>query len=301
DLLDLKQDSISGASELTEKALKIIENHLILIQNPNADITEDIYKLVGEIINTRPSMAPLINAMGFLIHDLTIITKKAIKKRLKESKIISSERKGALERNFHTFISSRKKDERNIMLISYSSTIIDFLLRNKDINFEIYILESRPLLEGRRTAKILSKYFKVNLIIDAAIGKFTSRIDFVLIGVDSVLRDGSIINKIGTYPLAVLAKSNKTDVFAICDSHKYNLRSHYGQEVIIEKKPSKEIYDEEGFNNLEIHNYYFDITPPDYITSIISDLGILSTQQFVEKVKENIPIEWFKYFLNNNC
>ncbi len=140
----------------------------------------------------------------------------------------------------------------------------------------------------------------MNLIIDAAIGKFASQIDFVLIGVDSVLRDGSIINKIGTYPLAVIAKSNKIDVFAAGDSHKYNLRSHYGQEVIIEKKPSNEIYDKGGIRNLEIHNYYFDITPPDYITGIISDLGVLNTQKFVEKVKESIPIEWFKYFLKDN-
>ena len=60
------------------------------------------------------------------------------------------------------------------------------------------------------------------------------------------------------------------------------------------------IYNKEITNKLlEFHNYYFDITP-DNITGIISDLGVLSTQKFVEKVKESVSIEWFKYFLKDN-
>jgi len=60
------------------------------------------------------------------------------------------------------------------------------------------------------------------------------------------------------------------------------------------------IYNKEITNKLlEVHNYYFDITP-DNITDIISDLGVLSTQKFVEKVKQSVPIEWFKYFLKDN-
>lgn len=60
------------------------------------------------------------------------------------------------------------------------------------------------------------------------------------------------------------------------------------------------IYNKEITNKLlEVHNYYFDITP-DNITGIISDLGVLSTQKFVEKVKQSVPIEWFKYFLKDN-
>jgi len=148
------------------------------------------------------------------------------------------------------------------MLISYSSTIFNLLLKNKEKNLNIYVLESRPLLEGRRVAEKLSYYFQTNLIIDAAIGKFINQIDLVLIGIDSVLREVSIINKIGTYPLALLAKSNKIDVYAVGDSFKYNLRSQYGQEIIIEKKPSQEIYNKKTNNNLRIHNYYFEVTPP---------------------------------------
>ena len=62
------------------------------------------------------------------------------------------------------------------MTISYSSTIINLLLKNKESNFEIYVLESRPLLEGQRVAETLSPHFKTHLIIDAAIGTFIDEI-----------------------------------------------------------------------------------------------------------------------------
>lgn len=121
-----------------------------------------------------------------------------------------------------------------------------------------------------------------------------------MIDVDSILNDGSIINKIGIFPLSLLASTKKIDVFAVCDSYKYNLKNHHGYSVLIEEKPIKEVYNKEMSNKLlEVHNYYFDITPPEYISGIISDLGVLSIQNFLQKVKKSLPIKWFKYFLSN--
>ncbi|MHA2282299.1 MAG: hypothetical protein ACXAC5_15760 [Promethearchaeota archaeon] len=83
-------------------------------------------------------------------------------------------------------------------------------------------------------------------------------------------------------------------------SYKYNLRSHYGHKIIIEKKPTNEVYDKRANINLEIFNYYFDIAPTELITGIISELGVLSLKDFIVEVKEILLIEWFKYFLIDN-
>ena len=299
-LLKLKQDNTSGANELIDNVLEIFRNQLELIEDQNSDITKDIYKLSKEIVDSRPSMAPLINVILYLIHNLRIITKKDLLERLNEFEANKLRRQKGLEDSFRTFIGSKEKKELKIMLVSYSSTINKLLTINKHYPFEIFILESRPLLEGHTVAELLSSYFKTHLIIDAAMGKFISNIDLVLIGVDSILRNGSVINKIGTYPLAVLANAKNIDVYAVADSFKYNLRSHYNQKIIIEKKPIEEIYDRELTTDLlKVHNFYFDITPQKYITGIISDLGILSIQEFLDKIKKSLPIEWFKYFLND--
>lgn len=299
-LSDLKADKASGANELVEKALEIIKTQLELVKNPNDNIKDKILLLAKNIVNSRPSMAPLINSIGYIIQNLEKITVKTIQQRLLEYEKDRITRKKALNIYFNEFLRRFKKCHLKIMLISYSSTIINLLLGNMKYNLEIYVLESRPLFEGRKTAEVLSQYYKTHLIIDAAMGKYITQIDVVLIGVDSILKDGSIINKIGTLPLAILAKTNDVKVYAIADSYKYNIKSHYGYQILIEEKPIKEIYDK-GLRTdfLQIHNYYFDITRPHYISGIISNIGILSIQDFLEKVYQDLPIEWFKYFIIN--
>ncbi|MFX0036951.1 MAG: translation initiation factor eIF-2B [Candidatus Hermodarchaeota archaeon] len=297
---ELREDNSSGASEFIDKALEIIKIQLEQVIDPYKDIKEDLIYLLKQIIDTHPSMAPLINTMGYLIHDLEKINKNAIEEKLNQFKIYREKIMKSLEFAFQTFLKENKKIPLKIMLISYSSTIINLLLKNKEYEFEIYVLESRPLLEGQHVAEILSSRFKTHLIIDSAMGNFIDEIDVVLIGVDSILKDGSIINKVGTFTLAVLASTSKVKVYAVCDSYKYNLKSHYGYSVLIKEKPIREVYDKEIINKfLEVHNFYFDITPPEYISGIISELGILTIKEFLEKVKKVLPIEWFKYFLNN--
>lgn len=175
------------------------------------------------------------------------------------------------------------------------------LTKVKECNIELYILESRPLLEGYNAAEFLSSSFKTHVIIDAAMGKFIDNMDLVLVGIDSVLKDGAIINKIGTFPLAVLAHERGINTYGLGDSFKYNLKSHYGENVEIQSKPVEEVYSKQILNkNLIIQNYYFDITPSEYITGIISEMGILEPQKFVKEVIKILPIKWFQSFLNNN-
>lgn len=299
-LTELRRDNKSGANELVFKALEIFKHQLELIKNPNEDIKRKILGLSEEIISSRPSMAPLINTIGFILNNLESFNKKTIQERLDQLEKEINEKNKALKNNFQKFLTKLNKAHCKIMLISYSSTIINLLSKFYEENLEIYVLESRPLLEGQKTAEILSQYFKTHLIVDAAIGKFMDQISFVLIGADSILKDGSIINKIGTNPLAVLANAENINVYVVADSYKYNLRSHFNQLIMIEEKPTNEIYNKEIKSKfLKVHNYYFDITGSKYITEIISDYGILSIQEFLKKVQDDLPTEWFKYLLDN--
>ena len=299
-LNDLKNDSSSGASELLNKALSIIEFQLDLISNDNENIRELIIELSKAIINSRPSMAPLINIIGSIIGDLDVFTKNMIKDKLEQFKAEDLKRKKWLEKNFQRFINNITRKKPKIMLISYSSTILNLILKLRNFEAEFYVLESRPLFEGRYTAQKLSNNFRSHLIIDAAVGKFIDLVDFVLIGIDSILKDGSVINKIGTFPLAVMATEKGIDVYAIGTSLKYNLRSHYGLNVEIEEKPKEEVYDKwELPENLEIYNYYFGVTPPKYIHKIISDIGILTPKKFVKTIIKLLPMDWFELFLKD--
>jgi len=295
---DLKTDKTSGASELIEFALEILEAYLHTIKDPNMDIKGVIFELSKEIFKVRPSMAPIINTIGYFIHDLEFFSKRTLLEKLKTFPEERLRIDKALTSSFHSFLDRFEGKKLNVMLISYSTTIIKHLKENTKNDFTFYVLESRPLLEGRRTAEILSSNFETHLIADSAMGKFIKKVDVVLLGIDSVLRDGSIINKIGSYPLACIAAANNKDVYAVGDSYKYNLKSHYNQKVIVEQKPIYEVYSKRIKKELfKVHNFYFDISPSKYFKEIISDLGILTMPEFLEKVKSTLPLEWFKSFL----
>jgi len=295
---DLKTDKTSGASELIEIALEILENQLHNIKDPNMDIKDVTLEISKELFNVRPSMAPIINTIGYFIHDLEFFSKQTLLEKLKTFPTERLRIDNALTSSFHSFLDRFEGKKLNVMLISYSTTIIKHLKENIKNDLAFYVLESRPLLEGRRTAEILSSNFETHLITDLAMGKFINKVDIVLLGIDSVLRDGSIVNKIGSYPLACIAAANNKDVYAIGDYFKYNLKSHYNQKIIVETKPIYEVYSKKIKKELfKVHNFYFDITPSNYFKEIISDLGILTMPEFLEKVKRTLPLEWFKSFL----
>jgi translation initiation factor 2B subunit (eIF-2B alpha/beta/delta family) len=126
-------------------------------------------------------------------------------------------------------------------------------------------------------------------------GFFIDKVDLIIFGVDSILKNGAIINKIGTHPLSITGKKNGVMVYAITDSYKYNLRSHLNKDIEIERKKPDEIYDNSVLD-LEILNYYFDITPPEYLTGIISDLGVLDIPNFLNKIQKELPLDWIKEF-----
>ena len=79
-LRELKEDNTSGANEFIDKALEIIKLQLKLTRDSYKDIREEFIYLSKQIIDTRPSMAPLINTIGYLIHNLEIINGNIIEK-----------------------------------------------------------------------------------------------------------------------------------------------------------------------------------------------------------------------------
>ncbi len=297
-IASLKADSTSGAKEFIDKAINVIKNQISLIKNSEGDIKSQLLALSKELINARPSMAPLINTVGFLLHNLSEFNKVELEKQIFALYIERLKINKEISVHFQNFMDSMQKSNPRIMLLSYSSTIIELIQNLHDIKPIFYILEARPLLEGHKAAEILSIKFDTTLIVDAAMGRYINDIDFVLIGIDSILRDGSIINKIGTSPLAYVAKEYNKKIYAVGDRFKYNLRSHFQHEVLIEKKPIDEIYQKSIKNILfKVENYYFDVTPPNYIDAIISDLGVLPVEQFLIRIKDYLPIIWFKQFL----
>lgn len=151
--------------------------------------------------------------------------------------------------------------------------------------FQVYNTETRPLMQGRKTAKELSKAgIKVTMFVDSALenalageGKM-KKVDKVFLGADALLKNG-IINKIGSELVARIAKMEKIPFYIVADSWKFTPKN-----VPIENRKLNEVWDNAP-KNVKIQNPAFEFVPKKYITKIISEPGTMNYEEFVRKMR----------------
>jgi ribose 1,5-bisphosphate isomerase len=169
-----------------------------------------------------------------------------------------------------------------------STNVVNALIyaRKKGKKFEVYNTETRPLFQGRKTASELRKTgIKVTMFVDSALGvalskeQGTKKADKVFLGSDALTKKG-VINKIGSEVIAQIAKNNKIPVYIVADSWKYTSKI-----PPMEQRGLKEIWDRAP-KNIKTKNPAFEFVPKKYIKAIVSELGVLSYDKFLKKVKK---------------
>ena len=146
---------------------------------------------------------------------------------------------------------------------------------------KVFADETRPLLQGARlTAYELKKEgIPVTLITDNMAGYVMrlKKVNKVIVGADRIVKD-AVINKIGTYSVAVLAKEHKIPFYVAAPTSTFDLTRN-SKAVMIEERSSEEVtcigsrrITVEG---VDVFNPAFDITPFKYVTAIITEKGII--------------------------
>jgi methylthioribose-1-phosphate isomerase len=146
---------------------------------------------------------------------------------------------------------------------------------------KVFAAETRPLLQGARltTYELTQMGIPVTLVTDGMIGylMFKHLVDKVILGADRIVQD-AVINKIGTYTIAVLAKEHKVPFYVAAPKSTFDLTRKSAEVVIEERNPDevthvgKQRIAPEG---VAAFNPAFDITPLEYVTAIITESGIL--------------------------
>ncbi|RLG13516.1 hypothetical protein DRN69_05480 [Candidatus Pacearchaeota archaeon] len=183
-----------------------------------------------------------------------------------------------------------KKDDI-IFTHCHSSTVVNALIyaKKKGKKFQVHNTETRPLFQGRKTAKELRKAgIKVTMFVDAAAAIAIEKenkadkiySDKVFFGADALLKNG-IVNKIGSKIIARIANQEKIPVYIIADSWKFTK-----SKVPIEQRKLNEVWNNAP-KGIKIKNPAFEFVPKKYITKIISELGILDYGKFVKRKLEN--------------
>jgi methylthioribose-1-phosphate isomerase len=142
--------------------------------------------------------------------------------------------------------------------------------------------ETRPFLQGARlTAWELKKDgIPVTLIADSMAGLVLARggISCVIVGTDRVAANGDVANKIGTYPLAVMARRHGVPVYVAAPLSSIDLACPGGDQIPIEQRAQTEITEFAGRRiapaGVQAFNPAFDVTPAELVTAIVTERGV---------------------------
>jgi methylthioribose-1-phosphate isomerase len=147
---------------------------------------------------------------------------------------------------------------------------------------KVFADETRPFLQGARlTAWELHKDgIPVTVIADSMAGTVlrAGTISCVIVGTDRTAANGDVANKIGTYPLAVLARRHRVPFYVAAPLSSIDLACTSGDAIPIEQRSSRELTEFQGKavtpKGVEVFNPAFDVTPAELVTAIITERGI---------------------------
>ena len=139
----------------------------------------------------------------------------------------------------------------------------------------LWLTESRPGGEGVALARALAPAgWRITLIADAAVGMFAREAATVLVGADSIRADGGVVNKVGTYPLALAAQRAGVPMFVLAESVKIAAPS---APLVLEAMDPRELLPE-PVPGVAARNPYFELTPAELVTATITERGRLARQ-----------------------
>ncbi|MFI0264961.1 S-methyl-5-thioribose-1-phosphate isomerase [Streptomyces sp. NPDC017056] len=161
----------------------------------------------------------------------------------------------------------------------------------------LWVDETRPLLQGARlTAYEAARTgMPYTVLADGAAGSLfaAGEVDAVLIGADRITADGAVANKVGSYPLAVLARYHHVPFVVVAPTSTVDLATADGALIEVEQRPGHEVTEiampfapgagAEAGTGVQIaplgalaYNPAFDVTPAELVTAMVTEAGVVS-------------------------
>jgi methylthioribose-1-phosphate isomerase len=137
----------------------------------------------------------------------------------------------------------------------------------------VFVDETRPLLQGARLTawELESAGVPHAVVADGAAGSLMAagEVDCIFVGADRIAANGDVANKIGTYPLAVLAQRHEVPFYVVAPTSTVDLDTPTGGEIPVEERDPGEVS-----SRFPARNPAFDVTPAELITAIVTELGV---------------------------
>ncbi len=298
---DIKGLKIQGATNVCIATFEGMKLYLELIRTQDLEILKEGFFGAGEALaNARPNEPLARNGVHYVRYyfkqkhpDISQVNSaKEILKDLCDEylELVAVAKKNSIEK-CAKYLTNYDK----ILTHCHSSTVVDLIkeISKGDKNFEVVSTETRPLYQGRITAKnLVEAGIKTTLIADSAAESFAINrgsvpIDVVFLGSDQIMKGGYVINKIGSWGIAVAAHYGGKPLYIVSNLLKFDKDSLFS-EVEIEIREDRELWPEAP-RDLDMYNPAFEIVDNTLITGFVTELGIIKPSEVEKVIKENYP------------
>ncbi len=278
----VRNDREHGSRWLVHETISILYD---LATQPVASPDDGLRRiqLAGkELAQARPAMAALAGAVSRILS-----AGGGLEGMAREAARLLAEYDSAIER---ITAYARPLLTGTVMTHSLSGTVLEVLtacLRQID---QVIVLEGRPRYEGRDVALALSKVgATITLITDAQADIFLPQCHAVVVGADSVLANGDVLNKAGTALLGWAARGHRIPFYVLCETLKISPHSWSGDLAQLEEKEPAEVLDQ-SVPGVTARNFYFDRTLSRLVTSVITEQGAVGRRK-IEQIASQLAGE----------
>ena len=290
-LQDIKSLKIQGAHAVAKAGLQALHIKVLASRaSTRQKLIQEFHKAQRELLALRPTEPFLRNLLNYTILDITAQDSRTLKEEFLH-KIQSLMKKIDYDQHQIVAMGAQRISPGDVLFTHcHSSTVNNIILaatRQKTV--EVHVTESRPVLQGRITAKQLSKGgVSVHYYVDAAAKAALKKADLVLLGADAITSEGNIVNKIGSGLLVEAAERQDIPVYICTHSLKFDALTLHGEKEPLEQRDKKEVWENSPLG-VVVHNPAFEVISSEGISGVISELGIFKPGVLVEEVLRTYP------------
>jgi ribose 1,5-bisphosphate isomerase len=283
---------IQGATNIALHAMDFLCGYAERLKDYKS--AEDFLKKLGEakkiLFNARSTEPALRNGLNYVINKVKRSTEKVDEEHI--PKLIEH-----YKNKYKTMVQNSKKkiavigarripdveDEEDLVIMTHchSSVVTGILLEAKKQGKKFIVIntETQPRLQGRKTAKeLINAEIKVIHVVDSAMRWAVNRyqVNLILIGADSITSEGTVLNKIGSRLLALVAHEEHVPFYVATPLLKYNPETSFGIIERIEMRNTDEVWKDPP-EGITIINPAFETVSRRYIDGLITEAGFFAS------------------------
>ncbi|XP_055568937.1 translation initiation factor eIF-2B subunit delta isoform X2 [Falco biarmicus] len=297
--LQYSQGIINGSNA---RCIALLEVFKQLIRDystpPNEELSRDLVAKLKPHISflnqCRPLSASMGNAIKFLKKEISCLPdtlrdeeakeklQNTIDKYLREKILLAAE---AISRS-----AFEKINDNDVILVYGCSSLVNRTLCDAHVKkgraFRVIVVDSRPRLEGRETLRrLVRKGIHCTYVMINAISYVLPEVSKVLLGAHALLANGSVMSRVGTSQIALVSKAYNVPILVCCETYKFCERVQTDSfvsnelddpdDLIVLRKGQAQLGGWAENKSLRLLNLVYDVTPPDLVDLVITDLGMI--------------------------